>query len=79
MTETVTLEFIAKQLDRLIADHAATRDDIHVLTAIVLRHENTLNHINEQLHDMLRQISAMVAQQARFNDRLRRLEDQPAE
>jgi hypothetical protein len=72
MAENVTLEFIAKQLDRLIADQAEMRDDIRVLTAIVLRHENTLK-------DILDQISAMVRQHARFNDRLRRLEEQPAQ
>jgi hypothetical protein len=72
MAETVTLEFIARQLDRLITDQAEMRDDIRVLTAIVLRHENTLK-------DILDQISAMVRQHARFNDRLRRLEEQPAQ
>jgi hypothetical protein len=72
MAENVTLECIAKQLDRLIVDQAEMRDDIRVLTAIVLRHENTLK-------DILDQISAMVRQHARFNDRLRRLEEQPAQ
>lgn len=72
MAETVTLEFLAAQIERVLAEQAAMRDDIHVLTAIVLRHENTLK-------DMLEQIRAMVAQHQRFNDRLRRLEDQPAQ
>jgi hypothetical protein len=72
MAETVTLEFIAKQLDRVIAEQSAMREDIHVLTAIVLRHENTLV-------DMLQQMRAKVAQHQRFNDRLRRLEEQPAQ
>lgn len=72
MAETVPLEFIAKQLDRLIADQGEMRDDIRVQTAIVLRHENTLK-------DILDQISSMVRQHARFNDRLRRLEEQPAQ
>ena len=79
MAETVTLEFIAKQLERVIADQAEMRDDIRVLTAIVLRHENTLKDMREELRDILRQISVMVAQHQRFNDRLRRLEEQPAE
>jgi hypothetical protein len=46
------------------------RDDIHVLTAIALRHENTLK-------DVLTQMRAMVAQHQRFDRRLRRLEEQP--
>lgn len=72
MPEIVTLEFIAEQLERMIADQAEMRDDIHLLTAIGLRHENTLK-------DVLAQVRAMVSQHQRFNDRLRRLEEQPAE
>ena len=79
MAETVTLEFLGTQMERLIADQAAMRDDIKVLTAIALRHENTLKSMAEQMRDMLGQMRAMVAQHQRFNDRLRRLEDQPAE
>ncbi len=88
MVEPVTLEFLGAQLERVFAElrtirdeQAATRDDIRVLTAIVLRHENTLV-------DMLQQVRAMVAQHQRFNDRLPhgsspwaegpRLEEQPA-
>jgi hypothetical protein len=71
MAETIILEFIARQLDRIITDQAEMRDDIRVPTAIVLRHENTLK-------DILEQITAMVSQHRRFNDRLRRLEEQPA-
>jgi transposase len=79
MAETVSLDFLGAQmerlfarLDRIEAGQEAIRDDIRVLTAIVLRHENTLK-------DILGQVSAMVAQHARFNDRLRRLEEQPAQ
>ncbi len=72
MAEPVTLEFLGAQMERMLTEQAAMRDDIRVLTAIVLRHENTLV-------DMLQQIRAMVAQHQRFNDRLRRLEDQPAQ
>jgi hypothetical protein len=79
MAETITLEFLGAQFERLFAelrtmraDQDQMRDDIRVLTAIALRHENTLN-------DMLTQIRAMVSQHQRFSGRLRRLEDQPAE
>ena len=75
MAEPVTLEFIARQLDGVIADQAELRDDMRVLTSIVLRHENMLT----DMHDILGQITAMVAQHNRFNDRLRRLENHPAE
>jgi hypothetical protein len=78
MADNVSLEFLSAQFERVFselhairADQAEMRDDIRVLTAIVLRHENMLK-------DMLGQITTMVSQQARFNDRLRRLEEQPA-
>jgi len=78
MAETVTLECLGAQMERMIADQAAMRDDIRVLTAIALRHENTLKNVAEQMQDMLGQMRVMVAQHQRFNDRLRRLEEQPA-
>ena len=79
MAETVTLEFLARQLDRVITDQAAMRDDIRVLTTIVLRHETTLARLDETMQGILTQMRAMVAQHQRFNDRLRRLEEQPAQ
>jgi hypothetical protein len=77
MAETITLEFLAAQQRHMLDEMASMRDDIRVLTAIVLRHEETLIRILEQ-------ITAMVAQNARIVDRLRsldervsRLEEQP--
>ena len=37
MAETVTLEFLAAQQRRILDEIASMRDDIKVLTAIVLR------------------------------------------
>jgi len=59
MTETVTLEFLAAQQRRILDDIASMRDDIKVPTAIVLRHEETLVRV-------LKQMTAMVAQNARM-------------
>jgi hypothetical protein len=67
MPETVTLEFLAGQQRRILDEIASMRDDIKVLTAIVLRHEETLIR-------MLEQMTAMVAQNARIVDRLRALD-----
>jgi hypothetical protein len=39
--EPVTLEFLACQLDRMLADLASLRDDVNVLTAIVQRLDNS--------------------------------------
>jgi hypothetical protein len=79
MADNVSLEFFGAQierlfgrLDRIEAGQESIREDIHVLTAIVLRHENTLI-------DTFQQIRAMIAQHPRFNDWLRKLEGQPAE
>ena len=41
--ERVTLEFLGKQLERVIAEQNSTRGDLRVLTTIVLRLEGTLN------------------------------------
>jgi hypothetical protein len=71
MADTVTLEFLGAQMERMLARQDQLQEDMRVLTAIVLRHKNTLV-------DMLQQIRTMVAQHQRFNDRLRRLEEQPA-
>ena len=67
--ERVTLEFLGKQLDRVIAEQGATRDDLRVLTTIVLRLEGTVSGLLDQLH-------AMVAQHQPFDARLRRLEEE---
>jgi hypothetical protein len=68
MAETVTLEFLAAQQRRMLDEIASVRDDIKVPTAIVLRHEETLIRVLEQM-------TAMVAQNARIVDRLRALDE----
>jgi hypothetical protein len=77
MAESVTLEFLGRQFERVFAELAAIRDeqsairgDLTVLTSIVLRHDATLNGILDQLQ-------APTAQHNRFDIRLRRLEERP--
>ena len=67
MAETVTLEFLARQLERVLIEQASIREDLRVLTAIVMRHDASLSAIIEQLR-------GMTAQFQRFDARLRRLE-----
>jgi hypothetical protein len=83
MPETVTLEFLAAQQQRVLDELGAVRvemaaqrtelvtirDDINVLTAIVMRQENTLKAILDQLR-------TMTTQQHRFGERLRQLEEE---
>ena len=76
MAETVTLEFLGRQLEPVFAELSAIRaeqgsirEDLQVLTSIVLRHDASLSAIIEQLR-------GMTAQFQRFDARLRRLEEQ---
>jgi hypothetical protein len=62
------LAYIGRALQRLTTEVGSLRDDMKVLTAIVLRHEETLIRVLEQ-------ITTMVAQNARIVDRLRAVED----
>ena len=75
MAETVTLEFVARQLERVLAEQAATRDDLRVLTSIVLRHETMISRIEDTMRATLDQMRAMLTQHQRFDARLRRLEE----
>ena len=55
MAENVNVEFLGAQFERVFSDLRSIRDeqrsfreDMHVLTAIVLRHDSTLNGILDQ-------------------------------
>jgi hypothetical protein len=78
MAETVTLEFLGAQMERMLADQAAMRDGIRVLPVIALRYENTLKNMAEQMRDSSARCGT-VAQHQRFNDWLRRPEEHPAQ
>ena len=65
--EPVTLEFLACQQDRMLADLASLRDDVNVLTAIVQRLENSHTRL-------LTEIRATYSQISRHGERLLRLE-----
>jgi uncharacterized protein Yka (UPF0111/DUF47 family) len=67
-SDIVDLAYIGRALQRLTTEVGSLRDDMKVLTAIVLRHEETLIRVLEQ-------ITTMVAQNARIVDRLRAVED----
>jgi hypothetical protein len=66
--ETVTLDFIATQQRQLLTEFGAMRDDIRVLTAIVMRLDNAQAA-------MLEQLRLMVAQHTRTAERVRVLEE----
>ena len=67
MTEP-DLMFLARQIERLVSDVASLRDDMAVLTAVVMRQDGTLAAV-------LQETRATHAQIARMNGRIRKLED----
>jgi hypothetical protein len=75
MAEAVTLEFLAAQQRRMLDEMTSMRDDIKVLTAIVLRHETTLPRLDETLDGILEQMRAMVAQHSRIVDRVHAIDE----
>ena len=64
----ITLEFLGRQIERVINDVANIRDDITVLTAISTRLETSVQTLTVEIRAMQRQF-------ARMNDRVSRLED----
>jgi hypothetical protein len=62
------LAFLAQQIERLISNDARQRDDMAVLTAIVMRLDGTVTAL-------LQEIRALHTQVTRMNDRVRKLED----
>ena len=66
----IDLEYIGHALQRLTSEVASLRDDLHVLTAVVQRLDNSHGR-------MLEDIRAMHRQHSRLTDRVRRLETQP--
>jgi hypothetical protein len=65
----VDMGYIGQALQRLTSEVASLRDDMHVLTAIVLRLDNSQGRMLEELRGMHRQYS-------RLNERVRQLESQ---
>jgi hypothetical protein len=64
----VTLEFLARQQTTILSELGALRDDVNVLTSIVMRQDATLTAL-------LTEIRAMHTQHARFGNRLRAVEE----
>ena len=69
MAEQVDLNFIARRLDQLGNDVANVRDDIVVLTAMVSRAESSVTSLVQEMR--------ATHSQARFDNRLRKLESEP--
>ena len=72
-SEPVDLTFVGRALQRLTTDVASLRDDMHVLTAIALRHDREFERLSTKLDDMLQQLRVMVTQHHRTAERVRQL------
>jgi len=64
----IDLGYIGQALQRLTSEVASLRDDMHVLTAIVQRLDNSQGRMLEELRGMHRQYS-------RLSERVRQLEE----
>jgi hypothetical protein len=65
---TPDLAFLSRQLDRVLTEIGSLRDDMAVLTAIVMRLDGSQSAL-------LQETRATHSQIARMNDRVRKLEE----
>lgn len=66
-SDTVTLEFLATQQERILGELASLRDDVRIMAAIVQRLDGTIA-------GALNEIRAEHARSDRLSERMRRLE-----
>lgn len=67
--EPITLEFLARQQQRVLEEIGVMRDDMQVLTAMVMRPDGTVGLV-------LTELRAMHGQHQRLGSRVRRLEEE---
>jgi hypothetical protein len=67
--EPVTLEFLARQQQRVLDEIGVMRDDMQVLTAMVMRLDSTVGLV-------LTELRTLHSQHQRLANRVRRIEEQ---
>lgn len=67
MAEAIDLAFLARQSERTMNELASLRDDMAVLTAIVMR-------LDGSMAALLQEVRVVHQQIGRMNDRVRKLE-----
>jgi len=67
--DPITLEFLARQQQRVLDELSTMRDDMQVLTAMVMRLDGTVGLV-------LTELRAMHSQHNRLANRVRRLEEE---
>jgi hypothetical protein len=68
MVEDVTLDFLARQLERVLTRLGAIKDQITVLTGMAIRHDGSLTGLATEFRGLARATN-------RAEHRLRKLED----
>jgi septal ring factor EnvC (AmiA/AmiB activator) len=77
MTDDIDLNFIAKQLERMLGAQAAFRDELLVTNARIGYVESSMERIEAGLLTLSLEVRAVRNQIARMNDRIVKLEDAP--
>jgi hypothetical protein len=67
----VSLEFVSRQLDRVLDRLGAIEDQITVLTGMAMRHDGSLAGLAVEIRGLMQSVS-------RAELRLRKLEDEPS-
>jgi hypothetical protein len=68
MSQDVSLEFLARQLERVLSRLGAIEDQITVLTGMAIRHDGALTGLATEFRGLVQSVG-------RIDHRLRKLED----
>ena len=68
------LNFLVRQNERILTEIASLRDDMTVLTAMVMRLDGSVIRLEGSHTALLQEMHAVHTQIARMNDRVRKLE-----
>jgi len=68
------LNFLVRQNERILTEIASLRDDVTVLTAMVMRLDGSVIRLDGSHTALLQEMHAVHTQIARMNDRVRKLE-----
>jgi hypothetical protein len=71
----IDLEYIGRSLQRLTGEVASVRDDMNVLTAIVMRMDSAMGRQDATMAALLTEIRAMHSQYSRLANPIMQLED----
>jgi len=71
----IDLAHIDRSLQRLTGEGASLRDDMNVLTAIVMRMDSAMGRQDATMTALLTEIRAMNSQYSRLANRIMQLED----